>query len=233
MQKWKFILIIIFTLISITSYANRERTLPSPKQTHLENKLTAEINRLIPGVRSDHYAYGDNVFEPAKGKYRLDCSRYIDHLLSNANPAAYHRICKSTKTTLPNSVDYYNFIAGLSKKSAEGHWYRVDGIANLVPGDIIVFQKPRMNGHHGYGHVMVVMSKPRRDPNNHAAYFVTISDSAMSGHNHDTRRRNQSGIGVGTILVRVHRFSGQPFAIAWKCGVHWEKGSIVLGRPTA
>ena len=76
---------------------------------------------------------------------------------------------------------------------------------------------------------MVVMNKPVFDED---AYLVRVADSAPSGHSEDTRRAHKSGIGIGTLLLKVDSRTGRPSAYAWKVGSRWKQNvTFAMARP--
>ena len=62
---------------------------------------------------------------------------------------------------------------------------------------------------------MVVMSKPIPSDD---AYLVRVADSAPSGHSQDTRQSHTSGIGIGTLLLKVNPKTGKPSSLCVEGG---------------
>ncbi len=76
---------------------------------------------------------------------------------------------------------------------------------------------------------MIVMSKPIFDTN---AFLVRVADSASAGHGDDTRSHHVSGIGIGTLLLKVNPHTGQPNAYAWNFSSYWNNNvKFAMGRP--
>lgn len=186
------------------------------------------VHNTISSLRYTAYKLGGTHFDSSNGIYIVDCSDYVDHLLQVANPAAYLSLVNSSGSEKPTSEHYYHFFTGLTYKPRH-YWNKVENVNQLQPGDILVFRNKK-NSHTGVsGHVMVVMNKPTRTQN---AFLVRVTDSASSGHSQDTRLPHTSGIGIGTMQIKVNPDTGQPSAYAWKLGSPFEKHvNFAMARP--
>jgi cell wall-associated NlpC family hydrolase len=186
------------------------------------------VHSTIATLSYTAYKLGGTHFDRSNGVYVLDCSDYVDHLLQTANPLAYHSLVNSTGTDKPTSAHYYDFFTGLTYKRRH-YWNKVEDVKELQPGDILVFRNKRVSHTGASGHVMVVMDKPTRVQN---AFIVRVTDSASSGHSQDTRSPHTSGIGIGTMQLKVNPENGHPSAYAWKLGSAWEKRvNFAMARP--
>jgi len=186
------------------------------------------VHNTISSLRYTAYKLGGTHFDSSNGIYIVDCSDYVDHLLQVANPSAYLSLVNSSGSEKPTSEHYYHFFTGLTYKPRH-YWNKVENVNQLQPGDILVFRNKK-NSHTGVsGHVMVVMNKPTRTQN---AFLVRVTDSASSGHSQDTRLPHTSGIGIGTMQIKVNPDTGQPSAYAWKLGSPFEKHvNFAMARP--
>src|SRR5262249_36906862 len=111
----------------------------------------------------------------------------------------------------------------------DDYWNKVDNIAQLRPGDILVFRYKNSRGRETGGHVMIVMDKPLQYEN---TFYVRVADSAPSAHSQDTRESDTSGIGIGTLLLKANLKTGHPFAYAWGVDSYWNKNvKVVMARP--
>jgi len=109
------------------------------------------------------------------------------------------------------------------------HWNTVPKVDALRPGDVIVFRYQTANSKEIAGHVMIVMEQPKRQGN---AFLVRIADSAPSAHSKDTRLPTTSGIGIGTMLLKIDPKTHLPYAYAWKIGSQFKKNvNIAMARP--
>ena len=99
----------------------------------------------------------------------------------------------------------------------------------LRAGDILVLRYMNSHGYQTGGHVVIVMDKPIRDTD---VFFLRVADSARSRHSQDTRQRHESGIGIGTMLLKINPKTGQPAAFAWGVGSYWNKNvTFAMARP--
>lgn len=185
--------------------------------------LTNAVNKTIQNMRYSSYKLGGTQFDPSRGIYVVDCSDYVDHMLNQANPRAYFSLVNGTGTSKPTTQDYYSFFNQLPYQSNRS-WSKIDDATRLQAGDILVFR----NG--WGGHVMVVMDKPVR---RNDVLMLRVADSASSGHSQDTRPAHTSGIGIGTMLLKVDGATNRPAAYAWRVGAPWENVRFAMGRPLA
>lgn len=192
----------------------------------IEQRLVNFVHKSVSNLHYSHYKLGGTKIDSSQGIYIVDCSGYVDHTLRAVFPNAYLSLVNSSGAEKPNTSHYYNFFKGLSDESDE-YWSKVNDIEQLRPGDILVFRYKSTRRYAG-GHVMVVMNKPVQDGD---TYLVSVADSAASGHSEDTR--TGSGVGIGTLLLKVNPKTGQPSAYAWKIGSRWKNNvNFAMARPT-
>lgn len=215
--------------VKAVSAETRASAVSSPGlMSTLGEHMVQFVHNTISSLRYTAYKLGGTHFDRSNGIYIVDCSDYVDHLLQVANPSAYLSLVNSTGSEKPTSEHYYHFFTGLTYKPRH-YWNKVENVNQLQPGDILVLRNKK-NSHTGVsGHVMVVMNKPTRTPN---AFLVRVTDSASSGHSQDTRLPHTSGIGIGTMQIKVNPGTGQPSAYAWKLGSSFEKHvNFAMARP--
>ncbi|MCD6039685.1 MAG: hypothetical protein K0S27_1085 [Gammaproteobacteria bacterium] len=204
-------------------------SLPTPGLiSKLGTRMVQFVHSTISTLRYTAYKWGGTHFDSSHGIYIVDCSDYVDHLLQVSNPSAYNSLVNSSGSDKPTSEHYYHFFTGLTYKRRH-YWNKVENVKELQPGDILVFRNKK-NSHTGVsGHVMVVMNKPIRIQD---AFLVRVTDSASSGHSQDTRLPHTSGIGIGTMQLKVNPDTGQPSAYAWKLGSPFERHvNFAMARP--
>jgi hypothetical protein len=161
--------------------------------------------------------------------YILDCSSFVDHILRAVSPHAYSSLVSATGAGTPASQHYYTFFREL-EDDPDSYWNKVEEVKELKAGDILVFRYKNSIGNQTGGHVMVVMDKPIRDTN---VFFVKVADSAPAGHSHDTRSLDDSGIGIGTLLLKANPITGHPLAFSWGVRGYWNKNvTIAMARPS-
>lgn len=212
-------------------------TTPSPYasfvpsfMTSIEHRLVEFVSKTVNNAKYTAYKLGGRQFDASRGVYVLDCSDYVDNVLAAVHPKAYWTLADSAGSEKPTSQHYYEFFSELGEYPSN-YWNKVNEVEGLEPGDILVFRKKTRYGRNAGGHVMVVMNKPVLSDD---AYLVRVADSAPSGHSADTRQSHTSGIGIGTMLLKVNPKTGKPSAYAWKVGSRWTGNvNIAMARPVA
>ncbi len=201
-------------------------------QTQLSNSIEQElidfVHHTVNNLNYSAYKRGGIRADIARGIYILDCSTYIDVILKSVYPRAYSNLVRATASEKPSSRVYYDFFKRLSK-SPKPYWDKIENVKFLRPGDVLVFRylnhKKKATG----GHVMIVMNTPQSSAN---TFLVRVADSAAAGHSQDTRELHESGIGVGTLLLKVNPKTGRPSAYAWKLGAPLKSNvTIAMARP--
>lgn len=196
----------------------------------MKEQLVTFVQNTMATLSYSIYKLGGTHFDSSKGIYILDCSSYVDRILKKVYPQAYSSLVYYAGTEKPTTHDYYDFFTDLGGEEAH-YWKRIDTVEQLEPGDIIVFRNKKKSKSITHGHVMVVVDKPifNEDSN---SYFVRITDSAPSGHSQDTRPSQTSGVGVGTLVLKVNPQTYEPYAYAWKVGSQWKTNvDFAMGRP--
>lgn len=194
------------------------------------HRMVAMVEETVSNLRYSVYKLGGTHFDASKGVYMVDCSDYVDHLLHDSSPRAYTSLANWSGSYKPTSEHYYSFFTQRLAAASDPNWQKIDDTQNLQAGDILVLRYKNSRGRGAGGHVMVVMDKPSGNDN---VMEVRVADSASSGHGDDTRPLHTSGIGIGTMLLKVNPQTGQPFAYAWKAGAPWKSNvKIAMGRPT-
>lgn len=149
-------------------------------------------------------------------------------MLQAVYPNAYDSLVYSSGADKPTTQHYFDFFNELAY-DPKNYWDKVDEVEKLEPGDILVFRNKAGVKSVVRGHVMVVMEKPQRDSD---IYWVKVADSAPSGHTEDTRSPHVSGIGIGTLLLKVNPLTKQPSAYAWRAGAPWKHNvNFAMARP--
>lgn len=201
----------------------------SPTETTGE-RVVSFVHEVVGSLRYTRYAYGAGVFDSKYGVYKLDCSHYVDNILHRVDPIAYASLEAGTGAQMPNSENYYDFFTRLSDH-LRYDWDKVDNAKELQPGDVLVFRFKNPYGMQEGGHVMLVMDKPVIDND---ALLVRVTDSAAAGHSDDTRAAHNSGVGIGTLLLKVDSYTGQPSAYAWEFNSPWKSSvDIAMARPSS
>ncbi len=221
------IIVFIMTPFSLarSDYGNQQA---NEFVSSIEKRLVGFVHHTVFNLTYSSYQFGGKRFDPSHGVYVVDCSSYVDHLLRAVTPRAYSSLVNSSGADHPNTAHYYHFFTQLTDKPKR-YWDNVSHVKELQAGDILVFRYKNSAHHARGGHVMVVMDKPTRDVD---AFQVRVADSASTGHSEDTRPPHTSGIGIGTLLLKVNPKTGKPAAYAWKEGSHWKKNvKFAMARP--
>lgn len=194
----------------------------------LEQQLVEFVHKTVATLRYSAYQLGGKKFDTSKGVYIVDCSSYVGNVLQNVYPNAFSSLANWSGSEKPTTYDYYNFITSLPQNQKR-YWTKIDDVKRLKPGDILVFRYKNSIGNETGGHVMIVMDKPVLDAD---AFQVRVADAANTGHSEDTRMPNVSGIGVGTLLLKVNPKTYQPSAYAWKVGSKFKNNAyFAMARP--
>jgi hypothetical protein len=223
MHMYRFVSVLIIAL----GLLQPSLAISSPNYYHtLEESAVKFVHKTIDTLRYSTYKMGGSHFDTSKGIYIVDCSKYVDQILQAVSPHAYMSLVNSCGVDTPNTQHYYDFFSDLSD---DPYWSKVSDVENLRPGDIIVFRYKKHRRSAMRGHVMVVMDTPIRTAD---AYLVRVADSAPSPHSQDTRPAHVSGIGIGTLLLKVNPKTGRPAAYAWTASSLWKRNvTFAMARP--
>lgn len=192
----------------------------------VDHPLVEFVHKMVNTLSYSAYKLGGTYFNSSRGIYILDCSSYVDRILKTIYPQAFSKLVHFSKSTNPTTHDYYHFFTKL-KAAPQHYWDPIKSVKKLRPGDIVVFRNIRKKP--STGHIMIVMDKPIA---NKDMLLLRIADSAPFRHSHDTRLRNVSGIGIGTMLLQVNPETHQPSAYAWTVGSRWKRNVVfAMARP--
>jgi len=150
--------------------------------------------RVLLNARHSSYSLRGRVV-PEDGRYELSGSGLVRYLLRLTNERHYWAVPVSPGKLRPYAPDFHEFIAGLSAVArGDVGWQRIERLADAKPGDLIAWV-PLAADTRRVGHIVIVVGFPRMEAE--GQFHVKVADSARSPHGEDTRRRGQSGIGVG------------------------------------
>jgi hypothetical protein len=195
--------------------------------------LLDEAEHLLSTMKSSSYQHVTHVDE-ANGVYDFDCSGFVDYALQQASPEAL-----AVVKYLPNpfnrarAQDYYYHFTKLGSENEGDGWHSILNPPDLLPGDVIAWLRSPNSDSDDTGHVMIVRSNPRADPNRPNEILVAIIDSTRSPHALDSRVNGATGIGTGTISL-VMNTVGSAVGFRWRGGeskvVEYTK--IAFGQPS-
>jgi cell wall-associated NlpC family hydrolase len=211
--------------VNLTHFTSR---FPANFMHTVKKSVVDFVEKTVDNLHYSSYKLGGKRFDPARGVYIVDCSNFVDNILQNVYPDAYSSLVNSVGADNPASQHYFNFFHDLASAS-DSHWNKVNDVEQLQPGDILVFRYKNSRGAETGGHVMVVMEKPEQASD---VFFVRVADSAPSRHSEDTRHLHESGIGIGTLLLKANPITGKPSAFAWGVNGYWNKNvKFAMARP--
>jgi hypothetical protein len=241
--KYKKSLLVLFSILlfSITTFlspaAHSNVTVEQIKNTPLsfpaidtsmQTRLLDYVHKTVLTHHYTAYKLGGTHYDINRGIYIVDCSIYIDHILKAVYPHAFRSLVRSAGSGSPTSQHYYHFFNQLNSQPRT-YWNKIDDVKQLRPGDILVFRFRKPTHVNTEGHVMVVMNKPVGHTN---TFVVRVSDSSPFRHSRDTRVIHSTGIGIGTMLLKVNPHTGQPNAYAWSLDGRWKNNvHFAMARP--
>ena len=199
--------------------------------------LLNEAQRELATMKSSHYQHHTDVDE-SKGVFNYDCSGFIDYALQKVAPAAYAEISISKPSSQrPLAQDFYNLFARsrsvrLAKSTSKtSHWQQVPKVDRLQAGDIVAWLRPPESDSNNTGHVMIIASGPRINPDRADEILIPVIDSTSSPHANDTRRQGETGLGRGTIGA-IFNDRGKAIAYRWRGGLSQQAQAtdIAFGR---
>lgn len=169
----------------------------APPAASTRTALLDEAKRELGAVTESHYAHHTHVAE-ATGVFDFDCSGFVGYALSRVAPSALKAIVDASHPR-PLAKHFEALF-----NDPHPPWTRVDGAADLVPGDVIAWLEPPAAHTHNTGHVMIVAGAPVPGKRS-GELVVTVIDSSHSGHGAaDARvRDHRNGLGTGKIILLI------------------------------
>ncbi len=203
--------------------------LPAYTLNSTERQLISFVMQIVTTLHYSVYQFGGSRIDKTHGIYIVDCSSYVDHILKSIYPHAYSKLTTWSGTAKPTTDNFYHYIRQLKNDRTHAHWQSINDVKQLRPGDVLVIRYKNSRGDERGGHIMLVMDKPSFKNN---AFAIRVADSASGGHSKDTRPRHASGVGVGTLLLKINPVTSRPLAYAWKIGSKWEtRANFAMARP--
>jgi hypothetical protein len=195
----------------------------------LINEARREYNTL--NKSTSYYSHTTYVNE-ATGTRRVDCSGFVDYILTRVMPDAYAKVPHSGAR--PLASDWYNYIVGRytsASTQSSVRWRKITRVADLKPGDLVMWLQPPTSTSNNTGHIMVVNNVPRAGRAAKSEMLVDVIDSTSTPHANDSRGTTHTGIGTATIGLKVDA-NGVPTNYYWSGGVSTTAVStaITLGR---
>jgi hypothetical protein len=168
---------------------------PAPA-TRAGVRVLEVIAQIAETVRETSYQARTQV-SVADGAYHWDCSGMAAWIIRRAAPEAL----KGTRSPRPVARDFVAAIERAPAARPKSGWQRIDDIANVMPGDVFAWRRPRGMPSKNTGHVGFVVERPLRVPAIPGAWAVRIADSTRGYHQNDARVNDEDGgFGIGTLL---------------------------------
>jgi hypothetical protein len=125
----------------------------------------------------------------------------------------------------PRAATYYELIHGLIQHPLPG-WAPIQKLAEAQPGDIIAWELSAP-ARSDTGHVAIVAEAPVQVAPD--LFTVTVYDSSRIPHDNDSRPEGTSGLGKGTITIRVNQ-QGEPIEFRFNSRARFHAEPIAIGR---
>lgn len=169
---------------------------PADPATTAAARVIAQIDGIRASLTDTSYQHATKV-RADDGVYLWDCSGMTSWILRRAAP----RALRALRSSRPVARDYARTIERAPSDRARSGWQRIDHIADVRPGDVFAWRRPRGLPSKNTGHVGIVVGQPVELPGVPGAWAVRIADSTSNGHQDDTRAGDpDGGFGIGTIV---------------------------------
>lgn len=208
--------------------AQTSDALLSTRGTSLINEAKRQLNFLN---RSTSYYSHTTYMNESTGTRRTDCSGFVGYALNRVQPTAYAKV-PHPNTFKPLANDWYNYLSTRytsASTQSTPRWRKITSARNLKPGDLVVWLTAPGQVTSNTGHIMVVNGYPRAGRTGEV--IIPIIDSTTAPHASDSRGSSMTGIGSGSIGLKVDS-TGKPSAYYWRGGLSYNAIStkIALGR---
>ena len=197
--------------------------------TNPASPLLARAYRMLAALKSTTYQHVTDIDE-GTGEYYCDCSGFVSYLLRKEMPAQYAAVRFPKPFRHPRAVEFHDAFAAAPTERVEGKkWMRIVRLAEARAGDVAAWRKATIPEQGVTGHTVLFDSTP--EPVAADVYEVVVIDSTSRPHRDDTRDGDETGVGRGTIYLRVDA-AGRPVAFATRSSDGpFTPYSIAIGRP--
>jgi hypothetical protein len=163
----------------------------------------ARVVEIVDGIRTSlresRYQHSTKV-RADDGVYHWDCSGMTGWILRRAAPAAFRRLGRGR----PVARDFVSVIERAPADRARAGWQRIAIIADVMPGDVFAWRRPRGLPSNNTGHVGIVLDRPLPVPGLPGGWAVRIADSSSFTHQDDSRHDDpDGGFGIGSMTFLV------------------------------
>lgn len=186
--------------------------------------------RMFSGMKSTEYVHPPYTVDEINGIYKFDCLGFADHVLMDADMAAYTAIGKGRNPSIESYSEYFGKLDTTTPDSYG--WTRVAHPRDMKPGDICLWLTPDTPDN---GHMWIIAGTPTVNPKRTNEVLVRILDSTGTGHTDDSRTGSENKTGLGSGILGILTDSdGNAAGLYWEGGKSTEAGekntTIVCGR---
>ncbi len=178
---------------------------PATRPAHA---IIEHARTILDSVHNTSYSHKTDIDESA-GRYVCDCSAFAAYVLRKCAPGTLAAIQRTSEHKRPLAVDFH--AAFLIAPADHGALRRVRKLADARPGDMLAWRAAEIVKGESTGHVMIVEEPPAADGPD--VYRVVVIDSTSLPHANDTRKDGATGVGRGTIWIRVNG-DGEPAEVS-------------------
>ncbi len=183
---------------------------PPAAPTKAGARVVGVIDGLKTSVRASKYQASTKV-RVADGVYDWDCSGMAAWILRRTAPTAL----RTLNSSRPVARDFATAIERAPSKKPRNGWQRIAQLADVMPGDVFAWRRPRGLPSKNTGHVGFVVDRPRPVDGIPGAWAVQIADSTSSYHQDDTRADDaDGGFGIGTLVFLTDE-AGRATSYGW------------------
>ncbi|MDB4961007.1 MAG: hypothetical protein JWP01_1006 [Myxococcales bacterium] len=169
---------------------------PPVPPTRAGTRVVDLVERIRTSLRASIYQPSTKVSEK-DGLYHWDCSGMAAWILRRAAPLAL----RALNSSRPVARDFVTAIERAPAHRARKGWQRIARVADVMPGDVFAWRRPRGMPSKNTGHVGFVLDRPRPVDGMPGAWAVRIVDSTRGSHQDDSRTGDpDGGFGIGTLV---------------------------------
>jgi len=194
-----------------------------------DSVIATRARKVLESITSTTYVHKTDIDEKA-GKFNCDCSGLVGFIVKKELPEHFKVLPVSGSGKRPRAVDFANvFLAASTTPQAGALWQRIDKLADARPGDVMAWKKDPQPPTGNTGHVVVIDAVPREV--SAGLWAVTIIDSTTKGHEADTRKTGETGVGRGTMYFKTDDAGSIVSRAARSAKGPWESSPTAIGRP--
>lgn len=211
--KNKILIPVVVALLVLNGYSGpalSDAPVTTVRQTPA-SRIVDQTRYILSNLKSTRYSHKTKIDEQF-GIYITDCSALVCHVLEKVAPVSLAVVTVDPNHRYARAKNFFDAFQNAPIKGAQGGWQRIERLMDAKPGDIIAWRKDPMPPKGNTGHVVVLMEMPIKARN--GVVRVTVMDASKSGHGCDTRKKGESGVGLGTMWFRIDD-DGAPTALHW------------------